>query len=69
MRDDAIGEIREAGAELHELIDHLRARVDHVDEPQVKALFENTATTLLGLEQAFADYEHQLEQTVKSWER
>ncbi len=42
---------------LHETIDHLRADIKKVDEPQLKAMFETSAEVLTGLEKAFDDYE------------
>lgn len=44
-------------ARLAELAEHLRADVAKVDEPQAKALFETAAEVLLGLRNAFLDYE------------
>lgn len=42
---------------LTDLAEHLREDVKKVDEPQAKALFETSAEVLLGLRNAFADYE------------
>jgi len=42
---------------LRELMDHLRADIRKVDEPQLKAMFETSAEVLGGLVKAFADYE------------
>lgn len=50
---------------LQELIDHLRADVHQIDEPQAKALFETTAEALGGLKRAFEDYEDKDEE---AWE-
>jgi hypothetical protein len=46
---------------LQELIDHLRADIDKVDEPQFKAMFETSAEVLGGLKKAFSDYEQKNE--------
>lgn len=56
---------RQIKARLQERIDHLRADVHQVEEPQAKALFETTAAALGGLVQAFEDYEQQNE---AAWE-
>jgi hypothetical protein len=42
-------------------IDHLRADIDKVDEPQLKAMFETAAEVLAGLQKAFRDYERKNE--------
>lgn len=42
---------------LQELADHLREDVGKVEDPQAKALFETAAEVLLGLRNAFVDYE------------
>src|SRR5262245_45211023 len=42
---------------LRDLIDHLRADIKKVDEPQLKAMFETAAEVLGGLSKAFHDYE------------
>jgi hypothetical protein len=49
---------------LHEIRNHLRADIDKVDEPQLKAMFETSAEVLGGLEKAFRDYEQKNE---KAW--
>ncbi|OQM75688.1 hypothetical protein [Manganibacter manganicus] len=46
---------------LQETIDHLRADIDKVDEPQLKAMFETAAEVLGGLKKAFSDYEQKNE--------
>jgi hypothetical protein len=48
-------------AELAELVDHLRRDAAKVDEPKAQALFETAAEVLLGLQKAFADYDHERE--------
>jgi uncharacterized membrane-anchored protein YhcB (DUF1043 family) len=48
-------------ARLQETIDHLRADIDKVDEPQLKAMFETSAEVLGGLKKAFGDYEQKNE--------
>jgi hypothetical protein len=35
----------------------LRADINKVDEPQVRAMFETAAEVLTGLKKAFSDYE------------
>jgi hypothetical protein len=42
---------------MQETIDHLRADIENVDEPQLKAMFETAAEVLGGLKKAFSDYE------------
>jgi hypothetical protein len=42
---------------LRELIDHLRADIKKVEEPQMKAMFETSAEVLGGLVTAFQHYE------------
>jgi hypothetical protein len=42
---------------LQDTIDHLRADIDKVDEPQLAAMFETAAEVLGGLKKAFSDYE------------
>ena len=48
---------RRMAARLKETIDHMRADIEKVDEPQFKAMFETSAEVLGGLVKAFADYE------------
>jgi hypothetical protein len=57
---------RNMAARLKETIDHMRADVDKVDEPQFKALFETSAEVLGGLVKAFEDYEKKNE---SAWTR
>ena len=51
---------------LQEMIDHLRADIDKVDEPQLKAMFETSAEVLAGLAKAFSDFERKNE---SAWRR
>ncbi|WP_375263444.1 hypothetical protein [Palleronia sp.] len=46
---------------LQEMMDHLRADIDKVDEPQLEAMFETAAEVLGGLKKAFSDYEQKNE--------
>ena len=46
---------------LLEVKDHLRADIEKVDEPQLKAMFETAAEVLGGLIKAFHDYEQKNE--------
>jgi len=46
---------------LEETIEHLRADIEKVDEPQLKAMFETSAEVLGGLAKAFSDYERKNE--------
>ena len=48
---------RKMAKRLSETIEHLRADIDKVDEPQFKAMFETSAEVLGGLVKAFHDYE------------
>ena len=49
------------GAWLDEMISHLRADLQQVDEPQLKAMFETSAEVLSGLKKAYSDYEQKRE--------
>jgi hypothetical protein len=51
---------------LQNTIDHLRADIEKVDEPQLKAMFETSAEVLGGLCKAFQDYERKNE---SAWRR
>ena len=51
---------------LQEIIQHLRADIEKVDEPQLKAMFETSAEVLSGLVKAFHDYERKNE---AAWRR
>ena len=51
---------------LQEIIDHLRADVGKVDEPQLQAMFETSAEVLSGLKKAFSDYKQKKE---SAWRR
>ena len=51
---------------LQETIDHLRADIEKVDKPQLKAMFETAAEVLGGLKKAFSDYEQKNE---TAWRR
>jgi hypothetical protein len=42
---------------LQDDVDHLRADVRKVEEPQLAAMFETSAEVLTGLIKAFGDYE------------
>jgi hypothetical protein len=44
-------------ARLQEIVTHVRADIQKVDEPQLKAMFETSAEVLIGLIKAFSDYE------------
>ena len=46
---------------LSEIIDHLRADIKKIDEPQAKAMFETSAEVLGGLVTAFRHYEQKSE--------
>jgi hypothetical protein len=46
---------------LAEIIDHLRADIEKVDEPRCRAMFETAAEVLGGLNKAFMDYEQKNE--------
>jgi hypothetical protein len=51
---------------LNETIEHLRADIEKVDEPQFKAMFETAAEVLGGLVTAFQHYEEKKE---SAWKR
>ena len=57
---------RKMTARLKETIDHLRADIEKVNEPQFKAMFETSAEVLGGLVKAFQDYEKKNE---NAWTR
>nr|CAD6437844.1 hypothetical protein REQ54_04291 [Rhizobium sp. Q54] len=46
---------------FQEMIKHLRADVERIDEPQLKAMLETSAEVLGGLKKAFCDYEEKKE--------
>ena len=46
---------------LQDIRQHLRADIEKVDEPQLKAMFETSAEVIAGLEKAFHDYEEKNE--------
>ena len=50
---------------VREIMDHLRADIKKVDEPQFKAMFETSAEVLGGLVKAFEDYEKKNESASK----
>jgi hypothetical protein len=51
---------------LNETIEHLRADIAKVDDPQFKAMFETAAEVLGGLMKAFQHYEQKNE---AAWKR
>lgn len=63
---DPLHHTRKVAARLKETIDHLRADIDKVDEPQFKAMFETSAEVLGGLVKAFEHYEKKSE---SAWTR
>lgn len=54
---DPLHHTRKMANRLKETMDHMRADIDKVDEPQFKAMFETSAEVLGGLVKAFEDYE------------
>ncbi|HTI72390.1 MAG TPA: hypothetical protein VMF06_20620 [Candidatus Limnocylindria bacterium] len=52
--------------EMRQLIDHLRADVEKVNEPKAQALFETSAEALTGLVKAFEDYQQKNEAAWRS---
>ena len=50
--------------EFGELIEHLRADLNKIDEPKAQALFETAAEVISGLDTAFQHYEQKSE---KAW--
>ena len=63
---DPLHHTRKMGAQLSEMIDHLRRDIDEVDEPQCKAMFETAAEVLSGLVTAFRHYEQKDEHAWKT---
>ena len=46
---------------LDDMVVHMRADIEMVDEPQFKAMFETSAEVLQALAKAFNDYEQKTE--------
>lgn len=65
-QDDPRRHTRAVKQRLQETMDHLRADVAKVDEPQARALFETSAEVLGGLIKAFGDYEAKSEMAWRS---
>ena len=63
---DPLHHTRKMAGRLKEMVDHLRADIDKVDEPQFKAMFETSAEVLGGLVKALEDYEKKSE---SAWTR
>lgn len=59
--NDPIVHVRNIRQQFKEQVEHLRADIKKVDEPQCKAMFETAAEVLIGLIKAFEDYEHKTE--------
>ena len=57
---------RKMRSRLQEMIDHLRADIDKVEEPKLKVMFETSAEVLGGLSKAFSDYEQKNESAWRS---
>ncbi|MVT64891.1 hypothetical protein GPL21_07195 [Bradyrhizobium pachyrhizi] len=53
--------VKDMQARLQETIDHLRADIEKVDDPQFKAMSETAAEVLGGLKKAFSDYDKKVE--------
>jgi hypothetical protein len=51
--------------QLSELIDHLKADIERVDEPRFQALLETSAEVLKGVRTSFEHYEEHRE---KAWQ-
>ena len=51
--------------EFRELVDHLRADINKIDEPKARALFETAAEVISGLDTAFKHYEEKSENAWK----
>jgi hypothetical protein len=49
---------------LDDLIEHLRADLEKVEQPKAQALFETAAEVLIGLRTAFDHYERGAEQAL-----
>jgi hypothetical protein len=60
-KDDTREYTRRIEKRLMETIDHLRADIHKVNEPQLKAMFETSAEVLGGLVKAFRDYDQKSE--------
>jgi len=46
---------------LADTVDHVRGDVSKIEDPRAQALFETTAEVLLGLTNAYEDYENHSE--------
>jgi hypothetical protein len=53
--------VRKMSERLDGLIEHLRADITRVEEPQFRAMFETAAEVLGGLKTAFQHYERKSE--------
>jgi hypothetical protein len=53
---DPLHHTRKMAARLKETIDHMRADIGKVDEPQFKAMFETSAEVLGAWSRRFEDY-------------
>ena len=62
IRNDVLHHTRKLKGMMRELIEHLRADIGKVDEPQARAMFETSAEALTGLVKAFDDYENKHEE-------
>ena len=58
---DPLFHTRKMRQHFEDMIQHMRADIDLVDEPQFKAMFETSAEVLSGLQKAFSDYEQKSE--------
>jgi hypothetical protein len=58
---DPMFHTRKMRQHLNDMIEHMRADIEMVDEPQFKAMFETSVEVLVGLGKAFSDYEQKKE--------
>jgi hypothetical protein len=62
---DPKAHVRNIEQALGELINHVRADVDRVDEPKAQVLFETSAEVLTGLRTAYQHYASGVEKTMR----
>ena len=64
VETDPIHHTQKMQVRIQEIIDHLRADIEKVSEPQLRVMFETAADVLTGLKKKFGDYKQERE---KGW--
>ena len=62
VESDPIHHTQKMQVRFQEIIDHLRADIDKVSEPNLRAMFATAAEVLTGLKKTFSDYEQKREE-------